>query len=346
MYGLILNLLPILAGLFAGGTLLGWTLRATGVMVLNDRGTRWEPHDRQRVVLVAAVIMGLGLLSFTVDRWRDIYLRHPADGQRLQRLSLRLFGVAATLLVLFVAIPAVLGALSATDSGPIRSVPGSNIASGFVGTAAALVGLVRATLGRFKGKVQATTSPLTTNRVATLAGRVIRLLAPWAGSVLAAGFLLGALTVWVNNATYRGPTAGGWALCGAALVGICLWQLCTDINRSSIHPYYKQRLASAFAVRRTADGTSAQPQSADEPADEPIRFSDYAGDTPALVVCAAVNTDQAGVTPAGAAAHHSPFPRTGSAFPADRCSPASPSRCSSGGGAPRRDPPWTTPFRS
>ena len=32
--------------------------------------------------------------------------------------------------------------------------------------------------------------------------------------------------------------------------GILVWQALTDVNRNSIHPFYKERLSSAFAVRR------------------------------------------------------------------------------------------------
>ena len=47
-------------------------------------------------------------------------------------------------------------------------------------------------------------------------------------------------------------------------------------------------------MRRTDAGTAEQQQPG-----EALRFSAYAGDRPTLVVCAAVNTDQPGVVPAG-----------------------------------------------
>lgn len=296
VYGLVINLLPIIAGLLVTGTLLGWTLRAARVLELNAARTAWEARQAQPVLLAAAAIALLGLCCFALDRWID-GAGHPSPTRSmlLQRASLRLFLLAAAVLVLFLVIPALLATASADTAGRIRSVPGSSIATGFLGSAGVIVGLVKATLGRFKGKLQATTSPPSRNPVAIVVGRVLRMLAPWAGSGIAAGLLLVALLVWVNNAAYRGFTPGGAILCGLALVGMCLWQLCTDINRSSIHPYYKERLSSAFAVRRTDHGTAV----AQQPADEPIRFSTYAEDKPMLVVCAAVNTDQAGVTPAG-----------------------------------------------
>ena len=123
----------------------------------------------------------------------------------------------------------------------------------FIGTCTVVVGLVKATLGRFKGRLQATTTPSTTNPVAAILARAGRAMAPWTGSLLAAGLLLVAVLVWVNNAAYRGVTTHGWLLCLAAAVVICVWRLCTDINRSSIHPYYKQRSTQ----RRRAAGPSA-----------------------------------------------------------------------------------------
>ncbi len=295
VYGLVLNLLPILAGLFFVGTLLGWVLRATRLMQLNATKTAWEPRHVPLTTTGIAGLAGLGLLCFALDRWLELHLARRRDSHPLRRVCLGLLGLSITLVLLLVAIPALLSALStAGTSGRVGSVSGTQVTTGLVGTSTALIGLIKATLGRFRGRLQAT-STAGGGKVTSVLAKTARTLAPWAGSALAAALLVAAFLVWVNNATYRGPTAGGWLLVAAAAAGMCLWQLSTDINRSSIHPYYKSRLATAFAVQRSADGEQAEQQ----PADPPIRFSSYAEDRPTLVVCAAVNTDQAGTVPAG-----------------------------------------------
>lgn len=297
VYGLVLNLLPILAGLFAVGTLLGWLLRALGVLHLNPARTAWETDRLPATMTMIALVAGAALLLFTLDRWLDLYLPQRRFPQHfLRSLCLRLLAITGVLLVALVAVPALLKVLAtARTSGQIGAVPATDVTAGLVSTFTALVGLVKATLGRFKGRLQATTAASKASPVTAVVTRTGRAMAPWAGSLLALVLLVTAFLVWVNNAAYRGPTPGGWLLCLAAGLSIVAWQLCTDINRSSIHPFYKQRLATAFAVRRTADGQGAEPLP-DGPA---VQLSAYAGDQPTLVVCAAVNTDQAGVVPAG-----------------------------------------------
>ena len=87
------------------------------------------------------------------------------------------------------------------------------------------------------------------------------------------------------------------------------WQAVTDINRNSVHPFYKERLSSAYAV--APDG--AEPGPRRSRTHEPIRLSDFAGDVPELIVCAAVNTTRRAWSRPVVAAHRSASARTTSA---------------------------------
>lgn len=294
LHGLVLNLLPLLAGLFVGGTVLGWGLHASGLLRPDPSG--WQPPRLAGVLTTAALLAGAGLAVFAADRLRDVYKRPNVTlTHRLRTWTLRLFVLAGAVLVLLAGMPALLHLL--TVSGPHRAAPEVSWQSqvtGFAATAGTLVGLVKATLGRVRTKLQTSATASTPGPVTGLLRKAGRLVTPWLGSAVAVALLAGAFAIWTANAAYRATWRQAVAAV-LALVGLAVWRLLTDINRNSVHPFYKERLCSAFAVRRTEDGTSAQPL----PYDQPVRFSAYKDDKPTLVVCAAVNTDEEGVVPSG-----------------------------------------------
>jgi hypothetical protein len=148
----------------------------------------------------------------------------------------------------------------------------------------------------------------------------------------AVALLLIAFLTWTTSAAYDGLQAHEYVLMAVAAVGAVVWQAFTDINRNSVHPFYKERLSSAFAVTRSSAGTAAE----EIPFDTPIRFSGYTKDRPTLVVCAAVNTDEEGVAPSGRGC--APF-----TFSAARCGISSGNRFGRDGSC--ADPRLTLPTR-
>jgi hypothetical protein len=294
LYGLLLNLLPILAGLYVAAKLLGWALFRFGV--LTDAEGTWQVHRVGEIALVAAVIASLGVLVFAAERLHDVY-RPPWKvlSDLVRAWSIRLFVLAAIVALAFLAVPFLLYLLSTSRLNV--GVTGASLASQwatFVATTAGLVGLVKGTLGRFKGKLQ-TSADRKPSVVATWVGKALRAAAPWVGSAVAVGLLLAAFLVWTTSAAYDGLQTFELVVMVVAVVGALAWQTFTDINRNSVHPFYKERLSTAYAVHRTEDGSGA----AEIPFAKAIRFSDFAGDRPELVVCAAVNTDEGGVVPSG-----------------------------------------------
>jgi hypothetical protein len=301
LYGLLLNLLPILASVYIGAKVLGWWLFESGI--LRHASGTWSVHNSGRVELIVVGLAGLGLALFAVERIRDVY-RSPRQPLTdfTRAWSLRLVCAAAGLAVALLGVPEILHLLSTSrvDLRPAGVSWGAQLSS-FVVTTAALVALVKGSVGKFKAKFQTSAGKSAT--VATWTKRAMRALAPWVGSAIAVGLLLSAFLTWTTSAAFDGLQWGeGFALLVAA-VAILVWQALTDVNRNSIHPFYKERLSSAFAVRRI-DSTHAEQVRYSRP----IRLSEFASDSvasetaprrPELVVCAAVNTDEEGVVPAG-----------------------------------------------
>ena len=69
-----------------------------------------------------------------------------------------------------------------------------------------------------------------------------------------------------------------------------------DLTRWSLHPYYKRRLSTVFALERvqTPDGSVV---AREVPYDEPVGFTDLSSDRPQLVISAAANVSDYGAAP-------------------------------------------------
>jgi hypothetical protein len=292
LYGLLLNLIPILAGCYVAAQLLGWALSGTGVLAVTDEA--WQVHHTGTAGAIAAGLAGAGLLAFVAERVHDVYRppRKVLTGA-LRAWALRLIALAAVFALAVLALPFLLQLLN-TAHGPVRGPDFAGQLGTFAGTVVGLVGLVRATIGRFKGKLQTSTDG-TPSRVATWAGKALRAVTPWLGSALVVALLLVAFVAWTAGGAYLGPQPHEFLGIAVAILAVLGWQAVTDINRNSVHPFYKERLSSAYAVHRTQDGAAAE----ELPYQDPVRFSTYSADKPELIVCAAVNTDEAGVVPSG-----------------------------------------------
>jgi hypothetical protein len=186
---------------------------------------------------------------------------------------------------------------------------------GFVAFFVALVALVRGALGRLRGtKPSATGSstkaasdgdsvasigqkPSITSRIGTTLSRVVL---PWIGSALVVGVLACAFLRWTADGAITGLADASatelWLVAGAAGFMI-VSRLFTDINRTSMHHFYRDRLAYAFAVERLEEAGTTSAVA------HPERLaSDIVNAQPGLVVCAAANVSAVGDAPPGRAA--------------------------------------------
>jgi hypothetical protein len=119
---------------------------------------------------------------------------------------------------------------------------------------------------------------------------------------LAAGAVAGPLAVFVPLVWVANETAvGGFTLTDAEVLGgllaavVIAW-IVVDLNQWSLHPYYRRRLSSAFFTRRTQVD---EVEECDYEELLPLSAIDAEGRFPELIVCAAANVSDQGVTPPG-----------------------------------------------
>lgn len=209
---------------------------------------------------------------------------------------------------IFVAAPWAIVELYA--HGPRGSAPGSPTldVTGSLGTFfTALVAIVRLVLGRVGGrpdksgpsrKDAAKTSGADRLGVTTvtdavplgLRQRIQHLLLPWLGSAIAAVLLVLAWLVAEVAGATRGVEGAQVAVLAGAVGYLVLARVLVDVNRTSLHSLYRDRLASAFAVRRRHDAVQPAGQA---------RMSQLADVGRELVVCATANITASGEVPAG-----------------------------------------------
>jgi hypothetical protein len=103
--------------------------------------------------------------------------------------------------------------------------------------------------GGAQGKGAAVAQP---GLLTQLAGRLRQQLLPWlASAVIVLGGVVFAL-LWTSDGARAGFTPGQLLLVVAALVVMLLTRVAVNVNRMSMHDFYRWRLADAFAVTRRA----------------------------------------------------------------------------------------------
>jgi hypothetical protein len=295
LYGLLLNLLAVLAVVLMLATALGYALGEQGLRVLTRDGTKWQSHYPSALSYTLLGLAALGVTVYVAYRFWDA--RWPLSEAATKRCC----GTALALLCgaglgsgLFLGVPWILVELSSVPSRVHRA--GAGVQTGtLVGTAVALAGIVKQVLGSYEQLSKnelvsaATGTQDKKNPVANLRTRLAAAVLPWLGSTLIVLILLVCLLTWVSNMATHGQNHNLQIVLALGALGLLyVWQRFLDCNDTSLHRYYAQRLATAFAVRR--DGREDRTEEV---------FSGYGDDKPALVICAAVNTDQPGGTPSG-----------------------------------------------
>ena len=225
-----------------------------------------------------------------------------------QRAMWWFFAAAGVTGYLLLAAPwLVVSVFSHTQSGLPSQPVGVGVGSSFI----AILGAVRLVLGGLRGDKGSTAAPpaggqtdtspsgvtrLASQIPASARQRLQSLLTPWLGSAIAAALLVGASLIALRTAL----TAGfGWWQFGtwvAVLLYLLAAQVAVDVNRTSLHSLYRDRLADAFAVRR-GDVSSVQPAGQARLS----RLTPHSGEpgSPELVVCATANITASGEVPAG-----------------------------------------------
>jgi hypothetical protein len=284
--GLAVNLFFLSAVLLVAGRLLGWLyadrlypeLKRSDAPGLDVPWWAW-------VVSFAPLALGL---AFAVP---DLVRRIKTDARRLwlEAWSARLIGAGLLLYIALIALPWTLEWVR--SDGPATILNGaSNDAGAAKGTA--LFGFVNiaAVLAALAGSLRA------------FVARKRSWFALGAGALAGPLIVLTTFGLFVNEASRHGW--GGWefAWLGAGLFILTAWFF-VDLTQWSLHPFYRRRLSSAFFVRRTtkAERDAGDPAIAELSFGEPLYFSalDTKGRFPKLIICAAANLSDEGVTPPG-----------------------------------------------
>ncbi|MFD4637872.1 patatin-like phospholipase family protein [Lentzea sp. NPDC058436] len=285
VYGFVVNYLPFALCMIIAGRLAGWTLSWLGLRLsdLHLNGLQLPESTVVRVLLGCGATFLLAAVAFVV--WR----RQMKDGDpgnygdsRAERYAARLL-IAAGVVVIALTLP-VLGELYGNASTAALSRIFDESPETFLTTrgrvAIAFLWLVVSLL-------LAAAALVLSRRLR--ARRLMLVLSSLAG----AGLLLVPLLSSLEHATREGIDSPADAFGLTVYVVIVLWMAVFMHNRRySMHLFYRERLNSAFALKRTKDEHGrivAEPIAYDEK----LYFTDCeaAGGSrlPNLVVCCAVN---------------------------------------------------------
>jgi hypothetical protein len=293
--GLVVNVLLIGLPVLITGLLIGLALdRSYGG--LGDGDMHVPPGVLYPILALLAAALAVAVLDVV---WRP---RHDRWQTATQSWEVRLFVLGVVGALLFIAVPALAavaagrsdGSGAAADAGGGALKSAWTALSSMAALAAAAVLHVRGAVrdrqkeiddsqgwfGRFAKKVREVVIAI----VVMLAGPLL----------LVAVASLGVL-VSVNSED-RGVV---W-LISTVLILAAMW-IVVDLTTVSLHPFYRRRLASAFALRRVAEG--GVPVARERPYDRLVALSEteVGAAWPTLIVCAAANVSDPGATPPGRA---------------------------------------------
>ncbi|MEA2411229.1 MAG: hypothetical protein QOC77_1790 [Thermoleophilaceae bacterium] len=321
---LLFNLVFLSLPLFAAGLVLGATLYR-GPAVCDATACRpvidllfWIPPALVALAGIALALVGL-ILRPTSDKRR----------QFLQTWSTRLLLLAAGLVLVLVVAPAFVKAL---QGDAVQAGTGKPNSKGVIGGAGGLVGLLAGIIAYAR---QAVSSP---KAAAQEAGKVRKALGGLSSRVrllvmYAAGALFGPLllflalvlgaSVALGNSDSSSVQDGVIIAMMGAIAAFALLYSIADVNSWSLHPFYKRRLSTAFALKRIRDANFTPEErervqlvppvtdqandvgaAIERDYDELVALSDTAldkeeTDWPTLLVCAAANVSDPGASPPG-----------------------------------------------
>ncbi|MDX6236426.1 MAG: hypothetical protein QOG10_1241 [Kribbellaceae bacterium] len=307
LFGLIVNLLLIGIVLRAVAWVLGWFLADQGVVkaVGEQIYVDWRPGGSWLFVGLSVALLVLGAALFMLEKIWDRWAMMPdlvrsgltgLGGLTLQTgtpVALLLLGVPGGLYLL--------GKLPGTDSPDQPSLPKALLdlvdptkqgLASFAALVLALIGLGRTV---WNGLLVESKDPSQSG----LRGRLIAFarnkLAPWVGSaiILLAGVVV--LLRWTGgyatDRSYQEDWSVAWILIGIAFA----IKVLTDANRTSLHPFYRERLSRAFLVKRQDNGAAVSLDYSMR-----LRYSEWAkpkGVGPQLIVAAVANVEDADFVP-------------------------------------------------
>jgi Patatin-like phospholipase len=324
LLGLAYNLVFVSLPLFGAGMLLGeYVYRPHLPHLVGNCGSNCKPGVGWWWMLP------VGVLALAVSLALAGMLRRTSDdeGALLRTWSVRLLYFAVLLALLLIATPALVNLLRPASANSSASASGAPKSGAVIGGSAGLAALVVGVVSQLrealvtpkkgyddaqKGKEWLSKLSSTTRRwLAYLAGALI-------GPALLAGAYVYGVSVALANSPH-GPRAWVFVVGVAAIALFALLYSFADLTSWSLHPFYKRRLCSTFALKRlfpkdleprerarvqtipVGQPGSDAPVALERDYDKLVRLSQTAvkGSWPMLLVCAAANISDQGATPPG-----------------------------------------------
>jgi hypothetical protein len=308
LLGATVTCILALAPVFALGHAWGWLLRARGVLTWSGgqasasvNGWTWWLAP----AVAAAVTMALFLRW-----WATLGSGSPGRGTRRARWIGWAAAVTAGLALLMLAAPLLIawlyhstGALGTVVrffgvGGSGRWSPAT--LAGLVAAVTAVAGYSQKQLARLR--LPSAAAGPSAGTVARLAAWARGTLTPWLASlVIIAGGAFAAV-LWIAGAARAGYSPGTLVPVLVALGVMLATRATADINRTSLHDFYRWRLADAYAVtRRAVRANTAQTREKLFAEAAGTRLSDLAGDQggPTLVIATTANINADRAAPPG-----------------------------------------------
>ncbi len=245
LYGLLMNLLAILAAAYIVAKVVGVLLgpHVLHALRLSSDGVNWQTYFPPALLWALFGVFLAGVFIYLTYRLIDTYRPVGESATKLWCVAaIYLMAASALATVLLVGLPWVLSIISQTP-GKVMQVHAGPQTATLVSTILALVAIVARLVRTYTPK-RDPNNPLTTGLTRSLTSvwnRISSAVLPWLGSVILVVLLAVAMLTWVSNMAYgRNEAAQLWAVlgCGLFLLG---WQALTDGNRTSLHRYYTQR---------------------------------------------------------------------------------------------------------
>jgi hypothetical protein len=300
-----------LAPLYAFGHAWGWLLHEQGVLTWSDGQasasvTAWTWW-------LAAAIAGALTLALFVYWWATLPSGGPARGARRARWVGWAAAITATLGVLMLAVPPVIqwlyhstGALGAVVRFFGFGGPGHWSLATLGGVVAAMTAVARACqkqLAKLSQPTAATDSPSDPpSAPAKLAAWARGKLTPWIASIVIIVVGAFATLLWIATASRVGYSPSQLVPVLVAVAIMVVTRVVVDINRVSLHDFYRWRLADAYAVTREAvreKSPSARQQLLAKAAQVRLSQLRDPADGPELVIACTANINASREVPPG-----------------------------------------------
>lgn len=274
LFGVATTLLLFLTPLFAASHAWGWLLRSWGVLNYTAAAHTHTAQVTAAVTgsawIVPAIAAGVTFLAFLW--WWATLIPTPRGQEGHSQVAVTVLGwtafITLVLAVATLAVPELIAWLAGPHSGSLKTVlddlgfgagAGWTPAAlgGFVAAVVAVAQSARKSVAAYEQLTASSSNQQSSSGLLTTVITYLRaLILPWLASVLVllAGFI--AALRWVQDGAAAGFNRDQLWLVICALAVMLVTRILADVNRISLHDFYRWRLATAYAVRRDPTSSS------------------------------------------------------------------------------------------